>query len=74
MAHIKKIETSQRRNGRPVAHYEVRWTEVHIGPEGKRKKRYRQETLPTKAEAEDRVQEIENSLSGTGTVTGRDRG
>jgi DNA invertase Pin-like site-specific DNA recombinase len=50
MAHIRKIETNQRRNGKPVAHYEVRWTEVYIGSDSARKKRHKQETLPTKAD------------------------
>jgi integrase len=49
MAHIRKLDTTQRRNGRTVSHYEVRWSEVTIAVDGGRRKRYRQETLPTRA-------------------------
>jgi integrase len=71
MAHIKKVETNQRRNGRSVAHYEVRWTETTVKPDGERRKRYPQETYPTKAAAEDRKQEIESAKSTHARVVGR---
>ncbi|MBN9734802.1 MULTISPECIES: site-specific integrase [unclassified Pseudonocardia] len=72
MAHVRKVETTKRRNGRTVAHYEVRWSEVEVTPQGLRRKRYRQETYPTRAAADDRAAEIESSLSATGSVTGRE--
>ena len=71
MAHVRKIETSKRRNGKPVAHYEVRWTEVAITTEGKRRKKYRQETYPTRAAADDRVTEIERATLTASRVVGR---
>lgn len=30
MAHVRKVETAQRRNGKPVAHYEVRWSDPTV--------------------------------------------
>lgn len=72
MAHIKKVVTNQRCNGKPVSHYEVRWTEIVIRPDGTGGKRCPQETYATKAEAEDRVKEIESERNATGTVTGRE--
>jgi hypothetical protein len=72
MAHIRKIDTNQRRNGRGVAHYEVRWTELAITSDGQRRKRYKQETFSTKADAEARQAEVERERTATGAVTGRD--
>ncbi|TQM44106.1 tyrosine-type recombinase/integrase [Pseudonocardia cypriaca] len=72
MAHIRKIETNQRRNGKPVAHYEVRWTETVVTADGRRRKKYKQETFPTKDAADDRLREIESERAATGAVTGRE--
>lgn len=72
MAHVRKIETTQRRNGKRVAHYEVRWTEVYIGRDGSRKKRHKQETFSTRALADGRLAEIETERAATGAVTGRE--
>lgn len=72
MAHIRKIETDKRRNGKTVARYEVRWTEVYIGRDGARKKRHKQETFSTRALADGRLAEIETERAATGAVTGRE--
>jgi integrase len=69
MAHIRKLDTIQRRNGRTVSHYEVRWSEVTIAVDGGRRKRYRQETLPTREAAERRLREVEGERAATGAVT-----
>jgi integrase len=69
MAHIRKLDTTQRRNGRTVSHYEVRWSEVTIAVDGGRRKRYRQETLPTREAAERRLREVEGERAATGAVT-----
>lgn len=76
MAHVRKVETNKKRNGKPVAHYEVRWVEFVLvtddtGQLAKRKK-YRQETYPTKADADDRLREIERDAAQLGRVTGRE--
>jgi integrase len=72
MAHIRKLDTTQRRNGRTVSHYEVRWSEVIIAVDGGRRKRYKQETFPTRTLAEARLAEIESERAATGAVTGRE--
>jgi integrase len=72
MAHIRKLDTIQRRNGRTVSHYEVRWSEVTIAVDGGRRKRYKQETFPTRTLAEARLAEIESERAATGAVTGRE--
>jgi integrase len=72
MANIKKVETKQRRNGKPVARYEVRWRETVVLADGTRKQKFKQETYPTKDAAEDRQREIERERSATGAVTGRE--
>jgi hypothetical protein len=72
MAHIRKLDTTQRRNGRTVSHYEVRWSEITISVDGGRRKRYKQETFPTRTLAEARLAEIESERAATGAVTGRE--
>jgi integrase len=72
MAHIRKLDTTQRRNGRTVSHYEVRWSEITIAVDGGRRKRYKQETFPTRTLAEARLAEIESERAATGAVTGRE--
>jgi integrase len=72
MAHIRKLDTIQRRNGRTVSHYEVRWSEITISVDGGRRKRYKQETFPTRTLAEARLAEIESERAATGAVTGRE--
>lgn len=72
MAHVRKLDTAKTRNGRTIAHYEVRWTETEIRPDGSRRKKYKQETYPTRAAADARVVEIENERATVGAITGRE--
>jgi hypothetical protein len=44
---------------------------VAVGPDGRRRKKYKQETLPTREAAEARVREIENARATTAAVVGR---
>ena len=79
MAYIKAIETSQKRNGKPVKRYAVIWREpvrdkyglpVPENPEhpdGPKRMRNRSERYPTRDAAQARVDELNAAKHATGT-------
>ena len=79
MAYIKAIETSQKRNGKPVKRYAVIWREPvrdKFGlpvpensdhPDGPKRMRNRSERYPTREAAQARVDELNVAKHTTGT-------
>ncbi|MEV6621021.1 site-specific integrase [Amycolatopsis sp. NPDC051106] len=86
MATIRNVETKQRKNGKPVVHYEVCWTEPAVDdqgrpipanpekPNGRKKVRHRSETYHTFDAAKDRKAEIEGLRNRDHEVVARSAG
>jgi integrase len=74
MAHIRKLDTIQRRNGRTVSHYEVRWSEITIAVDGGRRKRYTpgNPADPRRWRKRQACGRVEGERAATGAVTGRE--
>ncbi|WP_457135490.1 tyrosine-type recombinase/integrase [Mycobacteroides abscessus] len=67
MAYIRTHETKQRRKGKAVKRYEVVWREQH--PTQPTKTRARQETYPTREQAEARRDALNNAKHTVGGTT-----